>query len=34
MGVLVEITDKIIELKGTFHELRKAITENKTNRCM
>lgn len=31
MGILFDIIDKIIELKKTFHELRKAITENKTN---
>lgn len=32
MGVLVEIIDKINELKKMFCDLRKATTENKTNK--
>lgn len=31
MGILFDKIDKIIELKKMFRELRKAITENKTN---
>lgn len=34
VGILIEVIDKIIELKKKFHELKKAINENKTNRCM
>lgn len=32
MGVLVKIIDKISELKKMFCELKKATSENKTNK--